>query len=110
MLRMPVDVERLSQDPRFRELRPGVDILVLYGSPSEGPCSAFLRYAPGARVPSHRHRGHEQILVLSGEQSDEHGSYEAGALVVNPAGSVHSVLSRSGCLVLITWHDAVAFL
>ncbi len=108
-LRLQLDVEALARDPRFTPLRPGVDILVIYGSPNAGACSAFLRYAPSASVPSHRHRGHEQILVLSGEQSDEHGSYGAGSLVINPAGTVHSVRSERGCLVLITWQDAVSF-
>jgi len=107
--RMHVDPEELARDPRFRPLRPGVGILVLYGDPSRGACSAFLRYEPGASVPSHRHGGLEQILVLAGEQADERGSYGAGSLVVNAAGTVHSVHSRSGCLVWITWQDAVAF-
>jgi anti-sigma factor ChrR (cupin superfamily) len=106
---MKLDPKAIARDSRFRPLGPGVGILVIYGDPTHGACSAFLRYDPGASVPLHRHRGHEQILVLDGEQSDEHGSYTPGSLVVNAPGSVHSVHSRTGCLVLITWQDAVAF-
>jgi anti-sigma factor ChrR (cupin superfamily) len=92
----------------FGVLRPGVGILKLAGS-GEGPTAALLRYAPGARVPSHRHLGFELIYVLSGAQSDERGTYEAGTLVVNRSGDRHSVWSDEGCLVLIVWEKNIEF-
>jgi anti-sigma factor ChrR (cupin superfamily) len=61
----------------------------------------------GRAVPHHGHPGHEQILVLSGSQSDERGHYPAGTLVVNPPGSSHTVNSAEGCLVLIVWEAGV---
>jgi anti-sigma factor ChrR (cupin superfamily) len=92
----------------FRELRPGVEIHVLHES-SDGARVALLRYVPGAEVPEHRHEGHEYVYVLEGEQSDERGSYSAGALVVNEPGVTHRVSSARGCVVLIIWQRPVVF-
>ena len=101
----PADIARLS----FGTLRPGVEIHVLHEG-SDGARTAILRYAPGAEVPPHRHEGYEYIYVLEGEQSDERGSYAAGCLVINEPGATHRVVSRTGCVVLITWQRPVVFI
>jgi anti-sigma factor ChrR (cupin superfamily) len=49
-------------------------------------------------------------MVLEGSQSDEAGEYGAGDVVLNPAGSVHSVWSAGGCVVLIHWTRPVEVL
>jgi anti-sigma factor ChrR (cupin superfamily) len=98
----------LSSDG-WRALREGVDVFRLWGDPEEGVSVALLRYAPGARVPRHRHTGLEIIYVISGSQSDERGTYGAGSIVVNPQGDEHSVRSDGGCLVLIVWERPVEF-
>lgn len=90
----------------FKPFREGVEIFHLR---SASPAVAFLRYAPGARIPAHRHTGLETVLVLEGAQSDERGDYAAGTFVLNPEGSVHSVWSKTGCVVLIQWERPVAF-
>ncbi len=90
----------------FEPFHDGVEICRLWQG---GPDVALLRYAKGASVPRHRHAGLETILVLSGSQSDERGRYAAGALVLNPAGSIHSVWSDTGCTVLIQWEKPVEF-
>ncbi len=95
------------QDIAFGPFREGVDIARLHDGP---PAVALLRYAPGASVPAHRHAGLETILVLSGAQSDERGTYGTGALVLNPAGTTHRVWSEEGCVVLIQWTLPVEFL
>ena len=95
------------KDCRFEPFRDGVDICHLV----EGePAVALLRYAPGAVVPRHRHEGLETIIVLEGGQEDEFGHYPAGSVVLNPPGSVHTVASREGCVILIQWDRPVAFL
>jgi anti-sigma factor ChrR (cupin superfamily) len=94
----------------FGKLRDGVQILQLAGAAEKGPSVALLRYAPGARVPAHRHSGFEVIYVLDGAQSDERGTYKAGSLVVNREGDKHSVWSDDGCLVLIVWERPIEFL
>lgn len=91
----------------FKPFREGVEICHLWQG---GPDVALLRYAAGARIPRHRHRGLETILVLSGSQSDETGHFPAGSVVFNPEGSVHSVWSDDGCTVLIQWEKPVEFI
>jgi anti-sigma factor ChrR (cupin superfamily) len=49
------------------------------------------------------------IIVLSGSQSDEHGRYSAGDVVLNPEGSEHEVWSVDGCTILIQWERPVTF-
>jgi anti-sigma factor ChrR (cupin superfamily) len=94
------------EDMLFQPFREGVEICRLW----EGtPEVALLRYAPGASVPLHRHLGLETILVLTGTQSDDTGTYGTGALVFNPAGSEHRVWSDPGCVVLIQWERPVEF-
>lgn len=95
------------RDMAFVPFREGVEICRLVTGEPE---VALLRYAPGARVPEHIHRGLETVLVLAGAQSDEHGTYQAGTLAVNPPESVHSVSSETGCVVLIQWTKPVEFL
>jgi anti-sigma factor ChrR (cupin superfamily) len=95
------------RDRAFGPFRDGVEICRLWPGP---PDVALLRYAPGASVPRHRHGGLETVLVLDGSQSDERGDYPAGSLVCNPEGSIHSVWSRAGCVVLIQWQRPVEIL
>jgi anti-sigma factor ChrR (cupin superfamily) len=63
-----------------------------------------------ARVPHHLHQGLETVVVLDGAQADENGEYRAGAVVLNPQGSEHSVWSDEGCVVLIHWTRPVLIL
>ncbi|MBU1173959.1 MAG: cupin domain-containing protein [Alphaproteobacteria bacterium] len=95
------------RDMAFEPFRDGVEICRLV---TGAPEVALLRYAPGASVPRHLHRGLETFLVLEGAQSDERGTYAAGTLAVNPVGSVHSVASEAGCIVLIQWTSPIEIL
>ena len=95
------------EEAAFVPFREGVEIARLHEGP---PSVALLRYAPGAGVPAHRHRGLETILVLQGTQSDERGDYPRGSLVLNPEGTSHRVWSADGCVVLIQWTLPVEFL
>ena len=92
----------------WEPFHPGVEIHVLYGEMSSGPCSALLRYAPGATLTRHWHVGWENILVLSGSQSDENGEHSAGSLLIHPPGSSHLVRSPKGCIVLAWWEQPVS--
>lgn len=94
----------------FEPFRGGIDVTWLSRGEAGEPTSAILRYRPGASVPRHRHQGRETILVLEGSQSDEHGTYEAGTLVLNARGSEHSVWSEDGCVVFIQWDLPVIML
>lgn len=94
----------------WRFFREGVDMARLYGSAQAGPSAALLRYAPGASVPVHLHRGIEHILVLSGAQRDEDGVYEAGSLLIHGPDTMHSVASEHGCIALAIWLEPVEIL
>ena len=100
----------LRQERVFQPFRAGVEVSWLYGKAGGGPAAAFLRYAPGARIPRHRHEGFEHIFVLDGSQQDAHGVYPAGTLIVNQPGTDHEVASPEGCLVLVIWGQHVVFL
>jgi anti-sigma factor ChrR (cupin superfamily) len=95
------------KDQTFEPFREGVEICRLVDGE---PAVALLRYAPGASVPRHLHEGLETIVVLEGSQRDERGTYPAGSVVLNPEGSIHSVASDDGCVVLIQWDRPVRFL
>ena len=66
-----------------------------------GHATSIVSYAPGSSFSRHRHPNGEEILVLDGVFSDEHGDYPAGTYLRNPPGSAHSPRSDSGCLLLV---------
>jgi anti-sigma factor ChrR (cupin superfamily) len=94
----------------FEYFRPGIRVHWLVRGGEGEPSVAILAYEPGASVPRHRHAGLETIVVLDGVQSDESGDYAAGTVVLNRAGTEHSVWSDAGCVVLIQWDLPVIML
>ncbi|MDT8872546.1 cupin domain-containing protein [Komagataeibacter rhaeticus] len=70
----------------FTPFRPGVDICRLADNAAGETTLALLRYGAGASVPRHMHPDTETIIVLTGAQSDERGTYRAGDVVVNAPG------------------------
>ncbi len=67
--------------------------------------TSIVRYAPGSRFERHVHGGGEEILLLEGTFSDEHGDYPAGTYLRNPAGSKHAPFSDQGCTLLVKLHQ-----
>ena len=63
--------------------------------------TSIVRYAAGSGYSSHTHDGGEEILVLEGVFSDEHGDYPAGTYLRNPPGTSHQPFSRDGCTLLV---------
>lgn len=102
---LAAQADRLTWQP----FHDGIDIYPIYKS-ERGCAAALLRYAPGAAVPAHEHLGYEHILVLHGEQSDEHDAYPQGTLTISPPGTSHTVHSAGGCVVLAIWEKPVSFL
>jgi anti-sigma factor ChrR (cupin superfamily) len=99
------DFSRYAWEP----FRAGVEIARIYGDGSSGPAAALLRYAPGAEIPAHEHTGFEHIIVLSGNQRDDRGTYGAGSCLIHADGTQHRVSSPEGCVVLALWYSPVAF-
>jgi predicted ChrR family anti-sigma factor len=93
----------------WEPFRPGVTAHWLYREEDGGASAVLLRYEPGARVAEHEHVGYEQMLVLAGDEYDEHGSYPAGSFVINPPGTRHSPGSKTGCIALLVYQKPVRF-
>ncbi|XYJ08854.1 cupin domain-containing protein [Telluria sp. B2] len=70
--------------------------------------TSIVRYAPGSRFPAHTHPGGEEILVLSGVFSDEHGDYPEGWYLRNPPGSAHTPSSREGATIFVKLRQMTA--
>jgi anti-sigma factor ChrR (cupin superfamily) len=54
----------------------------------------MVRYEAGARFPAHPHPEAEELLVLAGVFSDEHGDWAEGTCLLNPEGSPRVLLPR----------------
>ena len=62
-----------------------------------GHTTSIVRFEAGSSFPRHEHPLGEEILVLDGVFSDEHGDYGPCTYIRNPPGSAHSPFSREGC-------------
>ena len=63
--------------------------------------TSVVRYDPNSSFHAHGHPQGEEILVLDGVFSDEHGDYPAGTFLLNPAGFHHAPFSRQGCIIFV---------
>jgi anti-sigma factor ChrR (cupin superfamily) len=66
-----------------------------------GHTTSVVRYDAGSHFPEHPHPKGEEILVLEGVFSDEHGNYPTGTYIRNAPGSKHSPFSKEGCVLLV---------
>jgi anti-sigma factor ChrR (cupin superfamily) len=73
----------------------------LVGAPESGQVTSVVRYQPESSFPAHDHPEGEEILVLEGVFSDEHGDWPAGTFLLNPEGFRHAPYSKDGCLLLV---------
>lgn len=73
----------------------------LVGSPESGQVTSIVRYEPNATFPAHDHPEGEEILVLDGVFSDEHGHWPAGTYLLNPEGFRHAPFSEPGCVLFV---------
>lgn len=87
-------------DAQWQELTKGVRACVLHDSGDTR--SAIVEFAPGSHLPSHRHSGHEECVVLRG--SLHAGDFRVGLhdYHLAPAGSRHATIRSD--------EGAVAFL
>jgi anti-sigma factor ChrR (cupin superfamily) len=99
----PDDRERVVINTRQAPWRQGLvdGLRVLPLSEFGTTHTALVRWAPGTFFNPHRHYGGEEILVIEGVFSDEHGDYPAGSWLRSPHLSQHQPFSREGCLILV---------
>lgn len=75
--------------------------LHLVGARESGQVTSIVRYEAGASFAVHHHPEGEEILVLEGTFSDEHGDWPAGTYLLNPEGFRHAPFSRDGCVIFV---------
>ena len=73
----------------------------LVGPPESGQVTSVVRYEPRSSFPAHDHPEGEEILVLEGVFSDEHGDWPAGTFLLNPEGFRHAPFSEPGCVLFV---------
>jgi anti-sigma factor ChrR (cupin superfamily) len=73
----------------------------MMGGAESGQVTSLVRYEPGACFPLHDHPEGEEILVLEGTFSDEHGDWRAGTHLLNPEGFRHAPFSQQGCVIFV---------
>ena len=99
----PQDQQRVvvptRQAPWHQGLVQGLTVLPLseFGTSH----TAMVRWAPGTYFNPHRHYGGEEIFVVVGVFSDEHGHFQQGSWLRSPHLSQHQPFSREGCLILV---------
>lgn len=74
-------------------------------SRESGHATSLVKYDAGASFARHDHPKGEEILVLKGVFSDEHGDYPAGSYLRNPAGFQHRPFSKDGCIIFVKLHQ-----
>ena len=73
----------------------------LVGPAESGQVTSVVRYEPRSTFHTHEHPDGEEILVLAGVFSDEHGDWPAGTYLLNPEGFRHAPFSREGCVLFV---------
>lgn len=66
-----------------------------------GHTTSIVKYEPGSSFSPHPHPMGEEIFVLEGVFSDEHGDYPAGTYIRNPPNSQHAPFSNEGCVIFV---------
>lgn len=93
---------RFADAPWIGSPEPGVERKLLERDGEEvARATSIVRYAPDSSFPQHLHERGEELLVLEGVFSDDHGDYVAGTYVRNPPGSKHRPFSRGGCTIFV---------
>lgn len=100
--------------PQEMEWKPtrfeGISIKVLYEDAGKGEMTCLLRWAPGAKLPLHKHADIEQTWVLEGSFCDDAGTCRAGEFVWREAGSVHEARTDEGAVILAVFRKPNVFL
>jgi anti-sigma factor ChrR (cupin superfamily) len=66
-----------------------------------GQTTSIVRFDAGSYFPRHTHPLGEEMFVLAGTFSDEHGDYGPGTYFRNPPGSAHKPFSKDGCVLFV---------
>jgi len=99
-LRVAVDTESMpwTPSPSRTVYRKRVHLV---GPAESGQVTSIVRYEPRSTFHAHEHPDGEEILVLEGVFSDEHGDWPVGTYLLNPEGFRHAPFSREGCVLFV---------
>jgi anti-sigma factor ChrR (cupin superfamily) len=99
-VRVAVDTSRMEWTPSPSRMvaRKRVHLV---GPAEKGQVTSVVRYHAGSTFPAHDHPDGEEIFVLEGVFSDEHGDWPAGTYLLNPEGFRHAPFSRPGCVLFV---------
>ena len=68
--------------------------------------TCLMKIDAGASAGLHDHQELEQILVLSGDFSDQDRTYVSGDFVIRAPLTMHTASSEQGCTVLLIYNSA----
>jgi quercetin dioxygenase-like cupin family protein len=92
---------------RFTAL-PGLRLFDVRGGPrTQGADVRLVHFAAGVRFPVHRHKGHEQLLILEGSYTDSSGSvFRSGDLHEMSEGTEHGFVvdDKEPCIAAVVEH------
>ena len=71
------------------------------GGGESGHATSLVRFRPGATFPGHAHPVGEELLILDGVFSDEHGDYPTGTYMRNRSGIRHELFTCKGCIFFV---------
>ncbi len=95
---------------RFTAL-PGLRLFDVQGGPrTKGADVRLVQFAAGVRFPVHRHKGHEQLLILEGSYTDSSGTvYRSGDLHEMSDGTEHGFVvdDKEPCIAAVVEHGRV---
>ena len=99
--------ERVVVDSRAMEWRasPSGTVwrrrLAISRGAETGIVTSIVRYDADSSFAEHPHPGGEEIFVLDGVFSDQHGDYPAGSFLLNPESFRHAPRSEDGCMLFV---------
>jgi anti-sigma factor ChrR (cupin superfamily) len=86
----------------WRPFLPGIEFKHLHGDETSGVMSYYLKLAPGAVIPPHRHPHDEECIVLSGELIIGDLHVPAGGFHLARAGLDHAPISSvAGAMIFL---------
>ncbi len=91
-----------AAERKFSTLGPGISKSILRSDAEAQRVTMLLKVDAGARLPSHKHVGPEETLVLTGDLRGAGFVLHAGDYQLNDGGTIHGELwSEQGCTVLV---------
>ncbi|MGK0443798.1 MAG: anti-sigma factor ChrR (cupin superfamily) [Bermanella sp.] len=96
------DLEQVVINTQTTPWQPGQgNLKVMPLHQFEGRNTALVFWPKGERFVPHKHWGGEEILVLSGEFKDQHGSYPKGTWIRSPHLSEHHPFVEEDTVILV---------